>query len=75
MTILHMFDCASIIAIHVLFVCHTHSHADGRSKIQLIVTRSSVCDVPCRAQPAVCQKLQLGGKCGGWVRGGQKLKL
>jgi len=67
MTVSHVFHCASIIAMHVLSVCHTNLHADGSSKIQLMVTRLSVCDMPSRAEPAVYQKLKLGG--GGGRRG------
>lgn len=29
MTVSHAFYCATIIAMHVLSVYHTHSHADG----------------------------------------------
>ena len=30
-------------------------------KIQLVVTWLSVCEMPSRAQPAVCQKAEVGG--------------
>ncbi len=72
MTVSHALYCASIIAMHVLSVCNSHSHADGSSKVQLVVTWLSVYDLSSRAQPAVCQKLKLGGKVRRGRRGGRE---